>query len=86
MDREMIGMEENYHYYAFISYSHKDLKWAEWIQRSIEHYRLPAIIRKEVQKPLPKKIAPVFRDATDLGVDVLVDGDRAGEAGHPGHN
>ena len=64
----------NYHYFAFISYSHKDKKWAEWIQRSIEHYRLPAIIRKEVQKQLPKKIAPVFRDATDLGVDVLVDG------------
>ena len=61
-------------YYAFISYSHKDQKWAEWIQHAIEHYRLPAIIRREVQKQLPKRIAPVFRDATDLGVDVLVDG------------
>lgn len=63
-----------YSYYAFISYSHKDQKWAEWIQNEIEHYRLPAIIRREVQKQLPKRIAPVFRDATDLGVDVLVDG------------
>lgn len=67
-------MERDYHYYAFISYSHKDQKWAEWIQREIEHYKLPAIIRKETRRPLPKKIAPVFRDATDLGVDVLVDG------------
>lgn len=68
-------MENNeFTYYAFVSYSHKDAKWAEWIQRAIEHYKLPAIIRKEVQKPLPKRIAPVFRDATDLGVDVLVDG------------
>ena len=66
--------KERYSYYAFISYSHKDAKWAEWIQRAIEHYKLPAIIRKEAQKPLPKRIAPVFRDATDLGVDVLVDG------------
>ena len=66
--------DDSYHYYAFISYSHKDQEWAEWIQRAIEHYKLPAIIRKEVQKPLPKRIAPVFRDATDLGVDVLVDG------------
>ena len=67
-------MLQNFSYYAFISYSHKDKKWAEWIQRAIEHYKLPAIIRKESQKPLPKRIAPVFRDATDLGVDVLVDG------------
>lgn len=67
-------MENDFTYYAFISYSHKDQKWAEWIQRAIEHYKLPAIIRKEAQKPLPKRIAPVFRDATDLGVDALVDG------------
>ena len=66
--------ERDYTYYAFVSYSHKDAKWAEWIQRAIEHYKLPAVIRKEAQKPLPKRIAPVFRDATDLGVDVLVDG------------
>lgn len=67
-------MKNEFTYYAFISYSHKDAKWAEWIQRAIEHYKLPAVIRKEAQKPLPKRIAPVFRDATDLGVDVLVDG------------
>ena len=68
-------MENNeFTYYAFISYSHKDEKWAVWIQRAIEHYKLPSVIRKEAQKPLPKRIAPVFRDATDLGVDVLVDG------------
>lgn len=67
-------MENDFTYYAFISYSHKDETWAKWIQEAIEHYRLPAIIRKEAQKQLPKKIAPVFRDATDLGVDVLVDG------------
>lgn len=67
-------MENEFTYYAFISYSHKDQKWAEWIQRAIEHYKLPAVIRKESQKPLPKRIAPVFRDVTDLGVDVLVDG------------
>lgn len=65
---------ERYSYYAFVSYSHKDAKWAAWIQRAIEHYKLPAVVRREAQKPLPKRIAPVFRDATDLGVDVLVDG------------
>ena len=69
----MENSEQKFTYYAFVSYSHQDEKWAKWIQDAIEHYKLPAIIRKEAQKPLPKKIAPVFRDATDLGVDVLVD-------------
>lgn len=66
-------MNQDFTYYAFISYSHKDEAWAKWIQESIERYRLPAIIRKEVKKPLPKKIQPVFLDQTDLGVGKLVD-------------
>ncbi len=74
MQSDERAAERDYTYYAFVSYSHRDAKWAEWIQRAIEHYKLPAVIRKEAQKPLPKRIAPVFRDATDLGVDVLVDG------------
>ena len=74
MQNEKKAAERDYTYYAFVSYSHRDAKWAEWSQRAIEHYKLPAVIRKEAQKPLPKRIAPVFRDATDLGVDVLVDG------------
>lgn len=56
-----------YTYYAFVSYSHKDEKWGKWIQSALEHYRLPAVVRKEVGKPLPQKIHPVFRDDTDLG-------------------
>ena len=67
-------MERKYTYYAFISYSHKDQKWAEWIQQAVEHYKLPSVIRKEAQKPLPKRMRPVFLDKTDLSVDVLVDG------------
>ena len=65
-------MDTNYHYYAFISYSHKDAKWAKWIQDAVEHYKLPAIIRKEAKEPLPKKLSPVFRDATHLGAGKLV--------------
>lgn len=65
-------MDGDYKYYAFISYSHKDAKWAKWIQDAVEHYKLPAIIRKEVKEPLPKKLSPVFRDATHLGAGKLV--------------
>ena len=67
----VITMGQEYIYYAFVSYSHKDKEWAEWIWDAIEHYRLPAIIRKEVQKPLPKKMRPVFLDKADLGAGVL---------------
>ena len=66
-------MNEEYTYYAFISYSHKDEKWAKWLQQKLEHYRLPTVIRKESGKVLPKRIAPVFLDATDLTVGKLND-------------
>ena len=64
-------MSENYANYAFISYSHKDEKWAAWIQRKLESYRLPSIIRKEAGSTVPERIRPVFRDATDLGAGRL---------------
>lgn len=61
--------EKNFTYFAFISYSHRDSKWAAWIQNQLEHYHLPAVARKEMKQQgveLPKNIRPVFRDATDL--------------------
>lgn len=69
-------MENNgtFTYYAFISHSHRDAKWATWIQEELERYRLPSAVRKAVRKPLPKRLAPVFRDATDLGTGQLVEG------------
>ena len=54
-----------YDYFAFISYSRKDEPWAKQLQKKMEQYRLPAILRKE-ESTLPKKIRPIFRDKTDL--------------------
>ena len=65
-------MEHDFEYYAFISYKREDERWAKWLQRKIENYRLPAIIRKEIPR-LPKRIRPVFRDKTDLGAGILTD-------------
>lgn len=60
---------EGYTYFAFISYSRKDERWAKWLQRKLEHYRLPSTISR--QKPeLPKKIK-IFRDKTDLTAGCL---------------
>ena len=65
-------------YKAFISYSHDDDKWANWLHRALESYRPPKHLVGEVTEhgEIPKRMAPVFRDraelstATDLG-DVL---------------
>lgn len=62
---------KEYSNFAFISYSHKDEKWAAWIQEKLEAYRLPSIIRKEAGSTVPERIAPVFRDATDLAAGRL---------------
>ncbi|WP_428564663.1 MAG: TIR domain-containing protein [Solidesulfovibrio sp. DCME] len=64
--------DRRYAYYAFISYSHKDERWAKWLQRKLENYRLPSAIRKESDGRIPKHIRPVFRDRTDIGVGQTV--------------
>jgi WD40 repeat protein len=55
-------------YWAFISYSHRDLAWATWLQRALETYRLPRRLvgRIGVDGPLPSRLHPVFRDQEEL--------------------
>lgn len=65
-------MERHYTNYAFISYKREDERWAKWIQRKLENYRLPSIIRKQ-HIQLPQYIRPVFRDSTDLSGGILAD-------------
>lgn len=55
---------------AFISYSHVDIKWAEWLQQKLEFYKLPNFVAEEYPEK-PKWIRPIFRDVTDLEVGVL---------------
>jgi tetratricopeptide (TPR) repeat protein len=62
-------------YRAFLSYSHRDAKWAQWLHRQLESYRPPKILigASTIRGPVPKRLTPVFRDreelasATDLG-------------------
>ncbi len=65
-------MESQFEYYAFISYKREDEKWAKWLQKKLENYKLPTVIRKEIPR-LPKRIRPVFRDKTDLGAGLLTE-------------
>lgn len=62
-------------YKAFISYSHRDDRWASWLHKALESYKPPKQLIGSVNEfgVVPAKMAPVFRDreelpsATDLG-------------------
>lgn len=57
-----------FQYRAFISYSHQDRKWAAWLQRALERYRVPKRLvgASGALGPIPRRLAPVFRDREDL--------------------
>lgn len=57
--------------YVFISYNHKDVKWAKWLQKKLEWYRLPTEIHNEFSDS--RYIRPVFRDRDNLTSGVLND-------------
>jgi tetratricopeptide (TPR) repeat protein len=55
-------------YAAFISYSHSDRKWAEWLHRAIETYRLPKGLSNSAQGggSNASALRPVFLDRSEL--------------------
>lgn len=53
------------HYRAFISYSHADARWAAWLQRSLERYRVPRRLRV-AGATAHERLRPVFRDREEL--------------------
>lgn len=57
--------------FVFISYNHKDVKWAQWLQKKLEWYRLPAEAHNELSDS--RYIRPVFRDRDTLTSGVLND-------------
>lgn len=59
-----------YKRYAFISYSHKDIKEAKWLHKHLEYYKLPNDIFNEYDEK-NRYLRPVFRDKEDIGTGVL---------------
>jgi tetratricopeptide (TPR) repeat protein len=55
-------------YWAYISYSHRDEKWARWLHNAIETYRVPGqLVGKTAgENVIPKRLMPIFRDRSDL--------------------
>lgn len=63
---------EQYKYFAFISYNSKDTEWGKKVQRKLEHYRMPATLCSErgwERNP----IKPVFFAPTDIQPGPLSD-------------
>ena len=59
---------KDFKYRAFISYSHADERWGDWLQRALESYRVPdALVGKETPLgPAPRRLSPIFRDRDDF--------------------
>jgi len=64
---ESIGAE-TFKYWAFITYSHRDKKWGDWLHRALETFRVPKRIVGQPTRdgPRPKRLFPIFRDREEL--------------------
>lgn len=65
-------------YTAFISYNSKDDQWAKWLQRKLESYNMPVVIRNEHDEVVKREEKPqrlrVFRYRADLNTVSLNEG------------
>jgi tetratricopeptide (TPR) repeat protein len=55
-------------YRAFISYSHRDARWANWLHTALETYRPPKPLVGKVTSrgEVPKRLTPIFKDRDEL--------------------
>ena len=64
---EISHLDAEKHYFAFISYTSSDLPAAQFVQRTLEHFRYPHdSIRKEYHPDDRKYVREVFLDKTSL--------------------
>ncbi|MDE7456139.1 MAG: toll/interleukin-1 receptor domain-containing protein [Prevotella sp.] len=62
----------NYTKFAFISYSHRDMAVAEWLQKHLEAFKLPTGIHNGIEAK-SRYLRPIFRDQSDLNTGILGD-------------
>ena len=55
-------------YFAFLSYSHVDAGWGEWLHDELEKFRVPSSLagRLTPQGVIPRRLTPIFRDRKEL--------------------
>ncbi len=59
---------ESPRYFAFISYSHRDEAWAQWLHKALETYRVPSRLvgQATAAGTIPRRLLPIFRDRDEL--------------------
>ncbi len=64
----MVAGDAPFKYWAFISYSHRDRAWGDWLHKALETYRVPSRLRVQPGRDgaLPRRLLPVFRDREEL--------------------
>jgi tetratricopeptide (TPR) repeat protein len=57
-----------FRYRAFISYSHQDKAWADWLHKALEGYAIPQRLVGQATAAgvIPKRLTPIFRDRDEL--------------------
>jgi hypothetical protein len=61
-----------YRYWAFISYSHKDKIWGDWLHPALDSYKTPKLLVGLMNKrgeKVPERPYPIFRDREELPID-----------------
>ncbi|MDO8707065.1 TIR domain-containing protein [Pseudomonas sp.] len=61
-------MSADFKYWAFISYSHQDKAWGEWLLKTLEAYVVPKhLVGRDCRDgKIPKRLFPIFRDRDEL--------------------
>ena len=61
-----------HHYFAFLSYSHKDEELARWLHDELEQFRVPPQLVGKITDHgvIPRRLTPIFRDAQELAASV----------------
>jgi len=61
-------MAADFKYWAFISYSHADRKWGDWLHSALETYRVPKGLAGKTSRDgkIPVRVFPIFRDREEL--------------------
>ena len=61
-------MDATKKYWAFISYSHRDKSWGDWLHRALETYRFPKTLVGTLGREgaVPRRVYPIFRDREEL--------------------
>lgn len=73
----MSGVVTEYRFKAFISYSHKNSREAEWLLKKLENYRVPPHLSTSGQKQIrpDRTIGKIFRDREVLPASGSMDSD-----------